>query len=201
MTREEIRQAVRDWDLRRKKLTPYLKQRHEPKWIPCSEMLPDEGRTVLICINDGSKCGIDVSYRMIYDIWKGHGRLNENTVAWMPLPEPMKARNKKITKEEAIKMLKSKIDGHTDTSYEWAETVRMAIKALEQPKTGHLEWVQYDCNPKIGNLHCSECRSIVVECVYKSEKGGIPLYKYCPQCGAKMIESQESEEEKEDTKL
>ena len=35
-------------------------------------------------------------------------------------------------KEEAIKMLKSKMDGHTDTSYEWAETVRMAIKALEQ---------------------------------------------------------------------
>lgn len=37
-----------------------------------------------------------------------------------------------MTKEEAIKMLKSKMDGHTDTSYEWAETVRMAIKALEQ---------------------------------------------------------------------
>ena len=37
-----------------------------------------------------------------------------------------------MTREEAIKMLKSKIDGHTDTSYEWAETVRMAIKALEQ---------------------------------------------------------------------
>lgn len=38
---------------------------------------------------------------------------------------------------EAIKMLKSKMDGHTDTSYEWAETVRLAIKALEQEsKTG-----------------------------------------------------------------
>lgn len=36
-----------------------------------------------------------------------------------------------MTNEEAIKMLKSKMDGHTDTSYEWAETVRMAIKALE----------------------------------------------------------------------
>lgn len=35
-------------------------------------------------------------------------------------------------REKAIKMLKSKMDGHTDTSYEWAETVRMAIKALEQ---------------------------------------------------------------------
>ena len=37
-----------------------------------------------------------------------------------------------MTREEAIKMLKSKMDGNTDTSYEWAETVRMAIKALEQ---------------------------------------------------------------------
>ena len=37
-----------------------------------------------------------------------------------------------MTKEEAIRMLKSKMDGHTDTSYEWAETVRMAIQALEQ---------------------------------------------------------------------
>lgn len=36
-----------------------------------------------------------------------------------------------MTKEEAIKILKSKMDGHTDTSYEWAETVRMAIEALE----------------------------------------------------------------------
>lgn len=37
-----------------------------------------------------------------------------------------------MTREEAIKILKSKMDGHTDTSYEWVETVRMAIKALEQ---------------------------------------------------------------------
>lgn len=37
-----------------------------------------------------------------------------------------------LSVEEAIKMLKSKMDGHTDTSYEWTETVRMAIEALEQ---------------------------------------------------------------------
>ena len=55
-----------------------------------------------------------------------------------------------MTNEEAIKMLKSKMDGHTDTSYEWAETVRMAIKALEQePKTGWIpvsEKLPSDCN-------------------------------------------------------
>lgn len=36
-----------------------------------------------------------------------------------------------LSVEDAIKILKSKMDGHTDTSYEWAETVRMAIKAIE----------------------------------------------------------------------
>lgn len=37
-----------------------------------------------------------------------------------------------MTREDAIKILKSKMDGHTDTSYEWTETVRMAIKSLKQ---------------------------------------------------------------------
>lgn len=61
-----------------------------------------------------------------------------------------------MTKEKAIKMLKSKMDGHTDTSYEWAETVRMAIKALEQKPCDDCisreetlkalmdEWTEYD---------------------------------------------------------
>ena len=37
-----------------------------------------------------------------------------------------------MTREEAIAMLKSKMDGSVDTSYEWAETVRMAIEALQR---------------------------------------------------------------------
>lgn len=51
--------------------------------------------------------------------------------------EPVAAGQEEATKQEfsekdAIKMLKSKMDGHTDTSYEWAETARMSIKALEK---------------------------------------------------------------------
>lgn len=34
--------------------------------------------------------------------------------------------------DDVIKILKSKMDGSVDTSYEWTETVRLAIKALEQ---------------------------------------------------------------------
>lgn len=36
-----------------------------------------------------------------------------------------------MTNKEAIEMLKSKMDGQTDTSWEWTETVRLAINALE----------------------------------------------------------------------
>ena len=38
-----------------------------------------------------------------------------------------------MTREEAIEILKSKMDGSVDTSYEWAEAVRMAIEALKAP--------------------------------------------------------------------
>ena len=70
--------------------------------------------------------------------------------------------------------------------------LQRAIKSLPsvtpQPKTGHWEWIQYDYDPKLGDWHCSECRSVVIECVDKNDKGGIPLYKYCPQCGTKIQE-------------
>ena len=74
-----------------------------------------------------------------------------------------------MTREEAIKMLKSKMDGHTDTSYEWCECVRMAIKALEQePKTG--KWI----NNRNGTFTCDQCG-----CKHSNAK-------YCPNCGTKM---------------
>lgn len=75
------------------------------------------------------------------------------------------------------------------------ERAIVALKQLpsvnpQEPKTGRWEYVQYDYNPRLGNWHCSECRCVVIECVDKEEKGGIPLYKYCPQCGAKMQEAE-----------
>lgn len=118
-----------------------------------------------------------------------------------------------MTREEAIDILDDNftvIDTHGHyTEEEECLAIDMAIEALDQltsyeqtinklteaisnqaPKIGRWEWVQYDYNPKLGNWHCSECRCIVVECVDKEEKGGIPLYKYCPQCGAKMQEAE-----------
>lgn len=68
------------------------------------------------------------------------------------------------------------------------EDVEDTSTIIEADKTGHWEYVQYDYNPRLGNWHCSECRCVIVACVDKNDKGGIPLYKYCPNCGAKMEE-------------
>ena len=85
-------------------------------------------------------------------------------------------------------------DGECMTQSHCFKVKQMAIKALEQEqKTGHWEWVQYDSDPNIGNWHCSECRNIVMECAKKNEKGGILIYKYCPNCGARMAESEVQE--------
>jgi hypothetical protein len=83
---------------------------------------------------------------------------------------------------------------YTETEEGWCgytvdvDYIKSLPPVISQPKTGYLEWVPYDYNPKLGDWHCSECGCVVVECVEKNEKGGIPLYKYCPQCGAKMSE-------------
>ena len=101
-----------------------------------------------------------------------------------------------MTREEAIDLLDNLIGFVEDSrNSDYDTAFKMGIKALEQePKTGHWEWVQYDYDSNIGNWHCSECKNIAVVGVKKNEEGGIPIYKYCPNCGAKMVETQESEE-------
>lgn len=65
---------------------------------------------------------------------------------------------------------------------------------IPQSKTGHWEWVRYDSNPNIGNWHCSECNMIV--CGAITAANPVYAYNYCPNCGAKMVEPQESEGKK-----
>lgn len=60
----------------------------------------------------------------------------------------------------------------------------LAEKALEQePQTGH--WT-YICNSEVNGLKIVECS----ECGKRTYGSG----KYCPHCGAKMVEPQESED-------
>ena len=58
----------------------------QSKWIPCSERLPKELETVLVCVRTREKNLIGVSYRSDYNYWNGLGRVD--VTAWMPLPEP-----------------------------------------------------------------------------------------------------------------
>jgi len=89
-------------------------------------------------------------------------------------------------------LYKAKVDGITDciAAVENEPSVTPQPK-MEKWKIGQWKWEPYDRNSKFGDFklgdwHCSECGSVVSECVYKDEKRGIPFYKYCPQCGAKM---------------
>lgn len=73
---------------------------------------------------------------------------------------------------------------------EFEEAIKVAKEAINSQKTGQWEYVQYDANPKIGNLHCSECRFIPIG---QSKRTAFAFqayvkenYKFCPNCGAKM---------------
>lgn len=61
-------------------------------------------------------------------------------------------------------------------------------KVLEQePKMGQWEWKPHPVLPYTGNWYCSECNLI-----------GMSVYDYCPNCGCKMQEVQESEVNNDD---
>ena len=61
-----------------------------------------------------------------------------------------------------------------------------AIKVLgQEPKTGH--WRHYE-----GMLICSECGTEFYDDIMEYCGDDVP--KYCPNCGAKMVEPQESED-------
>ena len=95
MTREEIMQLNTDYlnncesEQEMNELFYYVlelqKQMQEPRWIPVSERLPEDG-TYLICTDDGYISTI------MYDRSMGW-LLDANIIAWMPLPQPYKAES------------------------------------------------------------------------------------------------------------
>ena len=66
----------------------------EPRWIPVSERLPEENRTVIASTEYGvypetqytKEYGWEWAYESGADYW----RELEGVIAWMPLPEPYK---------------------------------------------------------------------------------------------------------------
>ena len=89
-----------------------------------------------------------------------------------------------MTREEAIEHGKEQLEIFGG---EHREFIELAIKALEQePKTGH--WIEKDGFDGDVYYDCSECGESF--CLID----GTPtdnLYNYCPNCGAKMVESEE----------
>ena len=84
-----------------------------------------------------------------------------------------------MTREEAIKWFRRNPFYHKDH-----KPFNMAIKALEQePKTGH--WIPLGNYDDWGNERSYKC----------SECGDVDTYpdNYCPNCGVRMVETQESE--------
>ena len=70
----------------------------EPKWIPVSERLPEDGRPVLIyawnvhhVIARYDEFRTANGYKKTWvtaDAWNGNTEINHEVIAWMPLPEP-----------------------------------------------------------------------------------------------------------------
>lgn len=112
-----------------------------------------------------------------------------------------------MTREEAIEANKNlleymKITNKQEPDCQFSQdnisALDMAIKALEQkPKTGH--WILTDVErDRIWRCNCSECGKDPQDYICGSEDwwliyGNLP--KFCPNCGAKMIEAHESEVE------
>ena len=90
--------------------TPYLDEAvrmaiealQEPKWIPCSERLPDRNGTYLLTVSSYDKIA-SIEF-MIVDRGNSNGtflhysnkkhanaKTGKVVIAWMPLPEPYKA--------------------------------------------------------------------------------------------------------------
>lgn len=104
----------------------------------------------------------------------------------------------RMSRDEMIDTLKGLVFGTFDrTTAKEREALDMAIKALEQEqkqKTG--KWIidnEYMDRRKMYHysVHCSNCG---FRGDYSTDEEGSVMSNFCPNCGARMIESQESEE-------
>lgn len=66
------------------------------RWIPCSEMMPEEETDVLICNSTGNIAISRGAYSTEASdwIWYTSGWRFGEAIAWMPLPEPYKAERR-----------------------------------------------------------------------------------------------------------
>ena len=60
----------------------------KPKWIPCSEKMPEDNTNVIVCFYSGTVTEMRYWGNGIFQGIYEHTA--KTTVAWMPLPEPYK---------------------------------------------------------------------------------------------------------------
>lgn len=65
--------------------------------------------------------------------------------------------------------------------HRWSKVIRSTVEEIKQPKTGH--WIHLKHNKG----KCSECHDVVLIAQMYGNAN------YCPNCGARMVEPQESE--------
>ena len=72
------------------------------------------------------------------------------------------------------------------------KVIRNAVEEMKQPKVGH--WIEVEkYSDGKHKIKCSECGSHIFDRGHANSYVVKEKYKYCPRCGAKMIEPQESE--------
>lgn len=76
-------------------------------WIPCSELLPEEAKVILICTKTGM---VDVGARNVsyeHNAYRTSYRNNifwdDEVIAWQPLPQPYKPQQESEWKDAMMK--------------------------------------------------------------------------------------------------
>ena len=97
-----------------------------------------------------------------------------------------------MNNQEAIQMLKSKLDGFVDTSYEWCECVRLAINALEAAKPVKRGHWYHNTSKYVSELDAYFIQACCSCCGRYSDRidqySQIMSNETCSHCGADMRE-------------
>ena len=87
-----------------------------------------------------------------------------------------------ISRQAVLGLFAQNADAVSPYSKTWEE-VKVLPTVTPQPEMGYWEWKPHPVLPYTGNWYCSKCHII-----------GSTIYNYCPNCGRKMQELQESED-------